>query len=407
MWEDARIALFARGSARCAAMPHAPHAAPPGCAAPPRRRAPPRPHGTGAGAPRRASAAAAAAAAPPRRTLCRGAPTRTPSASLADFEDFVLTSQAALCDSIAKLDGSGASFSIDAWERSGDSAGYGRTRVLSGGALLEKGAANVSVVRGTLSPARAAAMSARGRPGVDPAGGQKYSAVALSLVFHAASPYVPTLRGDVRAFAVEGCGGAWVGGGADLTPAYLFEDDAAAFHAHWAALCDAHAAPSDAHSKRALYASYKAACDAYFYIPARREHRGAGGIFFDDVATDAAVAPPLTPSAPAPVDAEAFARAVAGGWHASWAPICEARRGMLYGERQRNWQLQRRGRYLEFNLLYDRGVRFGLDGGRMESIMVSAPPLVRWDYAAEPPSDEERRLLDMVSAKPRDWVPMA
>jgi coproporphyrinogen III oxidase len=378
----------------------APRAAPPGCAALPRRLASPRPHAARAG--RRC-----VGAVPPSPLLCRGAPSRTTSASLSDFEDFVLTSQTSLCDSIAKLDGGGVPFGIDTWERSGDSAGYGRTRVLSGGALLEKGAANVSVVRGTLSPARAAAMSARGRPGVDPAGGQRYAAVALSLVFHAASPYVPTLRGDVRAFAVEGCGGAWVGGGADLTPAYLFEEDATAFHAHWAALCDAHAQPG-ASNKRALYAAYKAACDAYFYIPARREHRGAGGIFFDDVATDASSdGGGGAAAAPAPVDAEAFARAVAGGWHAAWAPICEARRSMLFGERQRNWQLQRRGRYLEFNLLYDRGVRFGLDGGRMESIMVSAPPLVRWDYDAQPPSDEEARLLHMVSSPPRNWVPVA
>ena len=174
----------------------------------------------------------------------------------------MLEAQAQLCADVASLDG-GATFGLDAWERSGAAGGYGRTRVLEGGQLLEKGAANVSVVRGVLSASRAAAMSARGRPGVDPAGGQAYSAVALSLVFHAASPLVPTLRADVRAFAVDGAG-AWFGGGADLTPAYLFQDDAAHFHATLAQLCDQHQ-PSAA-PRRALYAACKRACDAYFYL---------------------------------------------------------------------------------------------------------------------------------------------
>ena len=174
----------------------------------------------------------------------------------------MLEAQAALCADVASLDG-GASFGLDAWERSGDAGGYGRTRVLQGGKLLEKGAANVSVVRGVLSASRAAAMSARGRPGVDPAGGQAYSAVALSLVFHAASPLVPTLRADVRAFAVDGAG-AWFGGGADLTPAYLFPADAQHFHATLAQLCDQHQPP--AAPRRALYAACKRACDAYLYL---------------------------------------------------------------------------------------------------------------------------------------------
>jgi coproporphyrinogen III oxidase len=184
------------------------------------------------------------------------------SAPLADFEAFVLDAQSRLCADVAALDG-GASFGLDAWERSGDAGGYGRTRVLEGGRLLEKAAANVSVVRGVLSASRAAAMSARGRPGVDPKGGQAYSAVALSLVFHAASPMVPTLRADVRAFAVEGST-AFYGGGADLTPAYVFPDDAKHFHATLATLCDAHQPP--AAPRRALYAACKRACDDYFFL---------------------------------------------------------------------------------------------------------------------------------------------
>jgi coproporphyrinogen III oxidase len=354
-----------------------------------------------------------APAAPPRARRVRCASLRRCASagpgSLSAFEDFVLSAQSALCDDVARLDGGGQRFGLDAWERDGDAAGYGRTRVLSGGALLEKAAANISVVRGTLSAARASAMSARGRPGVDPAGGQRYSAVALSLVFHALSPRVPTLRGDVRAFAVEGAG-AWIGGGADLTPSYVVDEDATAFHAAYAAVCDAHQRPGA--PRRALYAATKAACDAYFYIPARGEHRGVGGIFFDDLPADddASTAPAsASPESVAwPVDASAFAQAVAGAWLPAWAPICERRRGESYGERERTWQLQRRGRYLEFNLLYDRGVRFGLDGGRIESIMVSAPPLIRWDYDVQPQQGSpEAHTLAVLRAKPRDWVAVA
>ena len=356
----------------------------------------------------------------------------SPSAPLAAFEAFVLDAQAQLCADVAALDG-GASFGLDAWERSGDAGGYGRTRVLEGGALLEKAAANVSVVRGVLSASRAAAMSARGRPGVDPRGGQAYSAVALSLVFHAASPLVPTLRADVRAFAVEGA--AWFGGGADLTPAYLFPDDAAHFHATLAQLCDRHqpaAAP-----RRALYAACKRACDAYFYLvrasrfplrappvcgcaglrlcsrgarvaaqPARGERRGLGGLFFDDVPSEPA-ASALFDAAPV-ADAAAFARDLAAAWLPAWAPLTERRRRLPYSDAQRTWQLQRRGRYLEFNLLYDRGVKFGLDGGRIEAIMVSAPPLIRWDYNVVPaPGSPEAALLAELTGEPRDWADMA
>jgi coproporphyrinogen III oxidase len=152
----------------------------------------------------------------------------------------------------------------------------------------------------------------------------------------------------------------------------------------------------------ALYAQLKAATDAYFHLPARAEHRGLGGVFFDDFPLGAANAD--TPAAAAPRDGFAFARALCEAWVPSYAPICEKRRRAEYGERQRTWQLQRRGRYLEFNLLYDRGVRFGLDGGRIESIMVSAPPLVRWDYDVQPePGSHEARTVDVLRS-PRQWV---
>ncbi|KAF6249723.1 Coproporphyrinogen III oxidase [Scenedesmus sp. NREL 46B-D3] len=236
---------------------------------------------------------------------------------------------------------------------------------------------------GTLSAARAQAMSSRGRSQIDPAGGQPYSAAALSLVFHAAHPLVPTLRADVRLFQVAGC--SWFGGGCDLTPSYLFEQDAAEFHAYWQGVCDKYSPE--------LYAEHKAWCDKYFYIPARKEHRGIGGLFFDDLDAEGAA-----------FDVQAYTEDVARGILPSWTAIAQRRSSQQFTEEQRNWQLLRRGRYLEFNLLYDRGVKFGLDGGRVESIMVSAPPLIAWKYNVVPKEGSEEEKLVKVLQQPREWV---
>jgi len=335
-----------------------------------------------------------------RAAPLRALATESSSGSLSDFESFVRAEQQRLCAEYEALDGGGARFLVDAWSRAASaaapSASSGVTRVLSGGSLFEKAAVNVSVVRGRLSAARAAALAARGRPACRE--GAQYEAAALSLVLHPASPYVPTFRADVRAFSVAG--EAWVGGGCDLTPAYLFEEDAARFHAGLAALCAAHEAPSTPPGE--LYRDLKRATDAYFYLPARAERRGLGGVFFDDFPLRAG-GPPAAGAAPR--DGGGFARALAAAWLPLYAPICEARRGMEFGEAQRAWQLQRRGRYVEFNLLYDRGVRFGLDGGRVESIMVSAPPLVRWDYEAVPgEGSHEARTLAALRGEARNWV---
>jgi len=301
------------------------------------------------------------------------------------FEDYVTGLQDRICDAVERADGSGKRFITDRYARE-RGGGYGITRVLEGGDLVEKAACNVSVISGVLTAERAKAMSGRGRKEIDVRGGQSYSAVAMSLVFHAASPMVPTFRADVRYFAVEGVeGGGWFGGGADLTPSYYFEEDVREFHAHWRDVLAPYGAD--------VYPRYKAACDAYFYIPMRKERRGVGGIFFDDVqAVD--------------VDeisggAEAMTRAVGSSLLDSWLPITERRRGMPFTAEQREWQLMRRGRYIEFNLLYDRGVRFGLDGGRIESIMVSAPPLVAWNYNVVPePGSPEAQLVDVLQASP-------
>ncbi|CAG9461334.1 unnamed protein product [Pedinophyceae sp. YPF-701] len=302
-----------------------------------------------------------------------------------DFKDYVLDLQSRILAAGERIESSsGAKFLHDRWERdpADPSAGFGITCVLEDGDVLEKAAANVSIIEGVLTPERAQAMSSRGRASIDPAGGQPYAAAAMSLVFHSKHPFVPTLRADVRLFRVGG--EEWYGGGCDLTPSYLDEADARAFHAHWRGVCDQHSP--------ALYPEYKAWCDKYFYIPARKEHRGVGGIFFDDLASSA------------DLDAAAFTRDVGDNIIPSWEPIVERHRHDAYTDEHRNWQLLRRGRYLEFNLLYDRGVKFGLNGGRFESIMVSAPPLIRWKYNAVPEEGSPEWETLEVLRNPREWA---
>ncbi|CAI5990063.1 unnamed protein product [Closterium sp. NIES-64] len=375
-------------------LPHPPHLAPPSVPPSPSPPSPPFPHPLPCLSPAAASAQAADTAA----------------FSQGGFEQLLLDLQAAICHQSAARDGSGKAFVEERWERDPGNpwAGYGITRVLEGGHVLEKAAANVSIVRGQLTAARAKAMSAR--QGRQLAEGTGYFAGALSLVFHSAHPLIPTFRSDIRYFQVDGQNG-WFGGGADLTPSYLFPADIREFHAFYRAICDRY--------HPALYAAAKAQCDGYFYLPARAEHRGVGGIFFDDLDR---IPPPhaplaLSPSAtPAPATAagageEGFERAhrftvdVARGFMDSFWPIVDRRRGLAFTEAQRQWQLERRGRYLEFNLLYDRGVKFGMDGhGRVESIMVSAPPLIAWRYNVQPqPGSPEEELVKVLKS-PVDWA---
>lgn len=303
-----------------------------------------------------------------------------------EFEHYILDLQQRIIQAAEELDGSGARFQHDRWSRSPDNpnAGYGITSVLEGGSVLEKAASNISVVAGTLSPERAKAMSSRGRDAIDPAGGQRYSAAAMSLVFHSAHPLIPTLRADVRLFEVEGQ--MWYGGGCDLTPFYPGDDDFRQFHAFWKGTCDRH--------DLKLYPEFKSWCDRYFYIPARKEHRGVGGLFFDDLEAGPA----------AGYDVAQFVRDVGDGILPSWTSIVARRRTQPFSEAQRQWQLLRRGRYLEFNLLYDRGVKFGLDGGRVESIMVSAPPLIAWKYNVQPEAGSAEEQLVELLRTPREWA---
>lgn len=306
-----------------------------------------------------------------------------------DFSDFVLSLQN---DIIKQTEDhielkSGKTFLRDEWNRDGDSSGFGITSVLEGGDVVEKAASNVSVIHGRLTKARAQAMSSRGRDCIDPNGGQEYAAAAMSLVFHSGHPHIPTLRADVRVFEVAGQ--KWFGGGCDLTPFYIYEEDFTGFHQFWKDICDTY--------DENAYATYKAWCDDYFYIPARKEHRGVGGLFFDDL-DDSSNHNTL-------ISAEEFVRHVGYGILPSWMPIVERRKAIKPTEAEREWQLIRRGRYLEFNLLYDRGVKFGLEGGRIESIMVSAPPLISWKYNHIPvEGSREDDLLKMLGGSPRKWI---
>eukprot|EP00892_Ulva_mutabilis_P000804 jgi/Ulvmu1/10724/UM068_0010.1 len=338
------------------------------------------------------------------------------------FEEYVLDLQKDIKSRAERIEsGSRKVFIDDRWDR-GESGnnGYGITSVLEGGDVLEKAAANISVIKGVLTPERAVVMSSRGRDGIDPEGGQAYSAVAMSLVFHSAHPFIPTLRADVRLFEVGE--EAWFGGGCDLTPNYLshthpdapsatdLTPDISAFHTFWKDLCGEHSP--------ALYPRYKRWCDDYFYIPCRKEHRGTGGIFFDDLdaeeplgagleGEDGGASPQGAGRGEGGVlGAEAFTRAVGSGIVPSWEGIVEARRGLPFTEEHRKWQELRRGRYIEFNLLYDRGVRFGLEGGRIESIMVSAPPRVRWAYrqSVAPPEGSPEAAMLRVLREPREWA---
>jgi coproporphyrinogen III oxidase len=272
---------------------------------------------------------------------------------------------------------------------------------LQGGNVVEKGACSLTMIRrGILTIERAAAIRARQEDANDKGSiqpGDIYSAAALSIVFHSKSPMVPTFRSDVRIFVVQSqkeknSGGAqpslaWFGGGADLTPYYLFDEDITFFHDIYRDLCQGNA-DQDEYSYEAL----KRQCDEYFYLPARAEHRGTGGIFFDDL-----VATP---------ESLAFVQGVAQAWMPSWLPIIQKRQQLPYTEQQKQWQLLRRGRYLEFNLLYDRGVKFGLANAnpRVEGVMVSAPPLIAWEYNHHiEEASEEARLMKILK-EPKEWA---
>jgi coproporphyrinogen III oxidase len=311
-------------------------------------------------------------------------------ASLADrTRDYFLGLQDRICAAIEAADGGGR-FREDAWKRPG--GGGGRTRVLAGGALFEKAGIGFSDVHGELRPEMARTL---------PGEGLAFRAAGVSLIFHPRSPRIPTVHANVR--HIQRGDRSWFGGGTDLTPHYVVPSDATHFHRTLRAACDRH--------DPGLYPRFKRWCDHYFFLPHRGEPRGVGGIFFDYLgagAEETAGQAPPAAHAPCEDDAEAlfaFLRDVGDAILPSYLPIVEQRRNDPWGEHERNWQLLRRGRYVEFNLLYDRGTVFGLrTDGRVESILMSMPPEVRWAYAhtPEPGSAEEQSLADIRGQ--RDWA---
>ena len=295
--------------------------------------------------------------------------------------DYLLGLQQRIVEAMQQADGQ--PFITDAWVRPlGERLqGDGRTQLVEEGGLLERGGCNFSHVKGLQLPPSAT----QHRPEL---AGAPFEALGVSLVFHPRSPMVPTVHMNVRMFAALPAGQApvvWFGGGMDLTPYYGFEDDARHFHR----TCrDALAPFGDG-----LYPRFKQWCDEYFFLKHRNEPRGIGGIFFDDFndgGFDAAFA---------------MLRSVGDAFLPAYLPIVQRRREMPYGERERDFQAYRRGRYVEFNLVFDRGTLFGLQsGGRTESILMSMPPVVKWryDWRPEPGTPEARLYSDFL--RPRDWA---
>jgi coproporphyrinogen III oxidase len=291
--------------------------------------------------------------------------------------DYLLGLQDSVVARLEKLDG--GRFGRDEWKR--PEGGGGTSRILEGGELFERAGVGFSHVSGTKLPPSATAH----RPAI---AGREWGAMGVSLVLHPRSPYVPTVHMNVRFFrakAPEGQGEDiwWFGGGMDLTPYYPFEEDCAHFHR----------TNRDALATfPGLHARFKKACDEYFFLKHRKEARGIGGTFFDDFDEGGFD------------NAFAVMRAVGDAFLPAYVPIVERRRGKAYGERQRNFQAYRRGRYVEFNLVWDRGTLFGLQsGGRAESILMSLPPVVTWSYDWSPePGSPEAKLYEFLT--PRDWA---
>ena len=295
------------------------------------------------------------------------------SPNVTAVETYLRTLQDSICAALEEED-AGAKFRTDEWQRL--EGGGGRTRVISDGAVFEKGGVALSQVRGTNLPLSATAH----RPEL---AGQAWEALGVSLVIHPRNPYVPTSHANVRFLRAGDVW--WFGGGFDLTPFYGFEEDCV----HWHRIARAAVAPFG----ETLHARFKQGCDDYFFLKHRAEPRGIGGLFFDDFNELGF--------------AESFEllRAVGDAFLPAYRPIVARRKTTRFGERERQFQLYRRGRYVEFNLIYDRGTLFGLQsGGRAESILMSLPPLVRWDYNYHPaPGSPEAKLYE-IFLPPRDWA---
>lgn len=291
---------------------------------------------------------------------------------------FLLALQDQICQALADVDG-GASFKEETWERA--EGGGGRSRVLTQGTVFEQAGVNFSHVFGDKMPGSATAH----RPEL---AGRGFEAMGVSLVIHPLNPHVPTSHANVRFFISEKAGEApvwWFGGGFDLTPFYPVETDVVHWHQVAKQCCDVFGAE--------VYPKYKTWCDEYFYLKHRQETRGVGGLFFDDL-NEWGFAQSF-----------AFMRSVGESYTKAYVPIVQARKDTSFTEAQRQFQLYRRGRYVEFNLVFDRGTLFGLQsGGRTESILMSMPPLVRWEYGYQPESGSAEANLYERYLRPQDWL---
>ena len=291
---------------------------------------------------------------------------------------YLIDLQQTICSEIELLDG-GSVFEQDYWSRD-DQRGNGVTCIISNGNVFEKGGVNFSIIRGDKMPKSATAL----RPELE---GRQYTALGVSLVLHPDNPFIPTAHANVRFFVAEEQGKDpiwWFGGGFDLTPYYGFDEDAV----HWHETAKKACMPFG----EDVYPKYKKWCDDYFYLIHRNEQRGIGGLFFDDLNGDFE-------------KCFDFIKSVGSHFTEAYIPIAKKRMNTSFSEKEKDFQLYRRGRYVEFNLIYVRGTLFGLQsGGRTESILMSLPPKTQWSYQykIEPGSEEEK--LTSYFLKPRDWV---
>ena len=295
----------------------------------------------------------------------------------AAVKEYLLNLQDSICQALQAVDNS--PWKEDSWTR--EEGGGGRSRVLVDGSVIEKGGVNFSHVFGTQMPASAT----QNRPEL---AGRSFEAMGVSLVIHPQNPYAPTSHANVRFFIAEKEGADpvwWFGGGYDLTPYYGNDEDCQHWHQTAKDACDPFSPD--------YYSRFKSWCDDYFYLKHRNEPRGIGGLFFDDL------------NEPGFEQSFAFMRSVGDSFSKAYLPILQRRHAIEYGERERQFQLYRRGRYVEFNLVYDRGTLFGLQtGGRTESILMSLPPLVRWEYDWTPePGSAEAQLYEKYLI-PNNWV---
>ncbi|AWA29185.1 oxygen-dependent coproporphyrinogen oxidase [Flavobacterium magnum] len=296
------------------------------------------------------------------------------------FYQYIQSLQDTICAALEKSDGS-AKFREDLWER--PEGGGGRTRVIENGAVIEKGGVNISAVHGQLPDTMRQLFNV---------GEADFFACGLSLVIHPKNPMAPTVHANWRYFEMYDADGniidQWFGGGQDLTPYYLFDEDARHFHQTCKTACDRHS--------EVFYPKYKVQCDAYFWNAHRHEARGVGGLFFDYCKANEGMTMQSWYE---------FVTEVGNSFTEAYIPILDKRKNLSYNDANRNWQEIRRGRYVEFNLVHDKGTLFGLKtNGRIESILMSLPPRVQWVYDHHPAAGSEEEKLIKVLESPINWV---